>query len=575
MPRRLTRTTSNAVYRAALHVALGFLFFACSGNSSSDAVTPGIEPGEDPPAVGEPGTFARYPTSPAPGHRVFVPLDSTDTHLVDVEGHIVHTWPSTLQAGHGAYVLDDGTLLRAVKTGNGRPVQLAGGAVQRVALDGTVLWDFRYDGPGVTSHHDLEMLPNGNVLIIAWEEKTEQETLQAGRNPLLIEDLPFRPDHIIEVRQTGPTTGDIVWEWHVWDHLIQDFDPAMDNFGDVAAHPELVDINFPIERPPAGDWNHCNTVKYDPVHDVIVISARAQDELWIIDHSTTTAEAAGHTGGRFGKGGDLLYRWGNPVAYRAGGYGDQQLFGQHGTRVIAEGLPGAGNILMFNNEHPMGTAVWEIVPPRAPNGEFTIDPVTGRFGPEAPVWRYSAPDIDSFIVSNAERLPNGNTLVCSGFQGYLFEVSPRGDRVWDYATGHRIVFQSHYVDRELWSSRSDIPLSPGERVEFDVIAGTRYAGAEYMVLGSMSGTSPGTSLGEFELPLVEDAYYNSTLTTQAPIGAATGRLDARGRANAVFTLPQGLAPATGATFDHVVIVFDVPGEYPAFVSNVVSFTVTP
>ena len=162
------------------------------------------------------------------------------------------------------------------------------------------------------------------------------EAIAAGRNPALVTGPTFFPDHIIEVEQTGPTTGDIVWEWHVWDHLIQDFDNTKANFGDVAAHPELVDINYPATN--SADWNHANSVDHDAENDWIVISANFQDEFWIVDKSTTTAEAAGHIGGDHGQGGDLLYRWGNPESYRAGTGADKQLFRQHGVKFIEPGV---------------------------------------------------------------------------------------------------------------------------------------------------------------------------------------------------------------------------------------------
>src|SRR5690606_15913622 len=92
-----------------------------------------------------------------------------------------------------------------------------------------------------------------------------------------------------------------------------------------------------------------NAIDYNPQLDQIMISTREFSELWIIDHSTTTAEAAGHTGGRSGKGGDILYRYGNPAAYNRGTRADQKFFYQHDAQWIEPGLPGAGNILVFNN----------------------------------------------------------------------------------------------------------------------------------------------------------------------------------------------------------------------------------
>ena len=118
--------------------------------------------------------------------------------------------------------------------------------------------------------------------------------------------------------------------------------------------------------------------------------------IWIIDHSTTTEEAAGHTGGNSGQGGDLLYRWGNPEAHGVGGAADQKLFVQHDARWIGEGLPGEGNILVFNNgtDRPGVeedySSVLELAPPINPDGSYVTLPAEPT-GPTSPVWEYIAP----------------------------------------------------------------------------------------------------------------------------------------------------------------------------------------
>ena len=150
----------------------------------------------------------------------------------------------------------------------------------------------------------------------------------------------------------------------MWDHTVQDADPNRANYGDPAEHPELVDINGDQETPQISqeelarlqtlgyvpedaapedlesDFMHTNAIAYNAALDQIAVSVLRFNEIWIIDHSTTTAETAGHTGGRWGRGGDLLYRWGNPRTYGRGGKDDQRLFGQHDIRWVPEGLPG-------------------------------------------------------------------------------------------------------------------------------------------------------------------------------------------------------------------------------------------
>ena len=162
-------------------------------------------------------------------------------------------------------------------------------------------------------------------------------------------------------------------------------------------------------------------------------------EIWIIDHSTTTEEAKGHTGGRWGKGGDILYRWGNPRAYRNGTSLDQRLFGQHNIQWIPKGLSGEGHLLVFNNgggRKPVEySSVDEFVPPTDKDGNY-IRPKRGPFGPAKPLWSYTAPnkkDFYSWFISGAQRLPNGNTLINAGAVGIVFEVTPEKETVWKFS----------------------------------------------------------------------------------------------------------------------------------------------
>jgi len=257
-----------------------------------------------------------------------------------------------------------------------------------------------------------------------------------GRNP---NTLPFGeiwPDHLIEVAPNGSSGGSIVWEWHVWDHLIQDFDPTKENYGLVKDHPELIDINYGGKV--LADWTHTNSVDYNPTYDQILLSVSSFDEIWVIDHSTTTQEAAGHTGGRYGKGGDLLYRWGNPLTYRMGSENDKMLFNQHDAEWINPGFPGGGNILLFNNgvDRPGEdySSIEEIIPPITSNGSYTRT-ADSPYGPTESNWNYTAENPTDFFAINlgsAQRLPNGNTLICQGPQGLFFEVTAEKEVVWQY-----------------------------------------------------------------------------------------------------------------------------------------------
>jgi hypothetical protein len=382
------------------------------------------------------------------GQILCAPMWTTTTYLIDSTGAINHTWPSSFLPGVAVWWLGDGTILRTIRVGVGPGGGGAGGGVQKVQWDGTVVWDYRYNTNGDLSHHDVKTLPNGNVLLIAWETRTRTESIAAGRNPSYVTTQGLQPDHIIEVQPTGPTSGTIVWEWHVWDHLIQDYDSSKANYGVVGNHPELVDINYvtSIQQ----DLMHTNSIDYNEKFDQILISVHNFNEVWVIDHSTTTAEAAGHTGGNSGKGGDLLYRWGNPQAYDAGTTNDRKLYSQHDASWIKSGLPGEGDILVFNNgaNRPGShySTVDEIVPPVDENGEYYLEPGSA-YGPVAQTWIYTASPPTSFYVSHlsgAQRLADGDTLICNGETGKIFEVTPEGATVWQYA-GFGETFKVEYI----------------------------------------------------------------------------------------------------------------------------------
>jgi len=372
------------------------------------------------------------------GYTIFAPEFSTYTYLIDKNGKIVHTWESDYIQGFGTYLLENRNLLRLDLPGV-NPTFRAGGIAGRVEKfdeRSNLIWEFEYFDDQYCAHHDIEPLPNGNVLLIAWEYKTREESINAGRNPDRLKGNSLWPDHIVEVEPTGSIGGKIVWEWHVWDHLIQDYDPIKDNYGVVEDHPELIDINYGDVGNHYADWNHCNSIDYNEELDQIVVSVRVFNEIWVIDHSTTTEEASGHIGGNSGKGGDILYRWGNPQAYKAGIASDQKFFAQHGTIWIEEGCPGEGNLLVFNNgniNRPY-SSVDEIVPPIDSSGNYIIN-LGEAYGPDEPIWSYNAEnptELYSGLLSNAQRLPNGNTLLCSAKQGLFLEITPDKNVAWEY-----------------------------------------------------------------------------------------------------------------------------------------------
>ena len=377
----------------------------------------------------------------APGVTLLAPLAQNDVFLIDQAGTVVHTWPGNFTPGLSVYLTPDYQLLRTNRIATGQLPSGFGGGVELLDWSGAVQWTYDYYVPGEKlQHHDVEWMSNGNVLLIAWTWKDTQAAIDQGRDPALLNPsatYPFLPDHIVELRPEGPNGATVVWEWHVWDHLVQDFDATKPNFGVVADHPELINLNYPPVVP-FNDWNHLNTVSYNEELDQIMLTSRHFNEVWVIDHSTTTAEAAGHTGGVHGRGGDLLYRWGNPQAYDRGTAADQQLFGPHDAQWIQAGRPGAGNLLVFNNglNRPAGaySSVEELVLPVTPAGDYDLG-MGAAYGPTSPSWSYTAAVPTQFYspsISGCERLPGGSTLVCSGDQGWLFEVDSAGTIGWQY-----------------------------------------------------------------------------------------------------------------------------------------------
>ncbi len=369
------------------------------------------------------------------GASLFSPQSGTTTYLLDKDEEIVKTWNSSYHPGLSCYLLDDGSLLRTGSLGpQGNRVfgttGGAGGVIERYSWEGDLIWQFQYSSSDYLLHHDIEPLPNGNILMIAWERKTQSDAVTAGRDPSLLSDGELWPDKIIEVKPTGSSGGTIVWEWHVWDHLIQDYDASKSNYGTVSDHPEKINLNYVHGRESA-DWNHINGVDYNADLDQILLTEHNFSEIWIIDHNTTTAQAAGSVG-------DLLYRWGNPQAYGRGNSSDQQLFVPHDAQWIDDNCPGAGDILIFNNgqNRPEGnySSVDQIIPHLNGDGSYTVDG-TSAYGPASTTWTYKANPTSSFYadhISGAQRLTNGNTLICDGPAGRFFEVSSTGEITWEY-----------------------------------------------------------------------------------------------------------------------------------------------
>ncbi len=415
---------------------------------------------ENPPPLVPRGLIQHEP-GVSPGYVLFGPIRSDTMYLVDNQGNVVHQW-KTPYSGSGGYLLDNGHLLRSGRDPGALGFRAGGvnGIIQELAWDGTVVWEWKLSDATRVLHHDIEPLSNGNLLAIGWEVKTPEEALAVGRRADTIPEQGLHPEFVIEIEPVRPRGAKIVWEWHVWDHLVQDVDPALPNHGVPADQPGRLDINALAAAPtvsaeeleqlkalgyvPAdaqlqdleADFLHANAIDHHPELDQIVLTVPELGEIWILDHSTSTAQAAGRVGGRAGRGGDLLYRWGNPGTYGRGDGQPARLFFQHDARWIPAGGSGAGNLTLFNNgrDRPEGawSSVEEITPPLGPDGRYALES-GAAYGPASLAWSWKLP-AGHFapFISGAERLPNGNTMVCSGPQGAFLEIDREGRILWEY-----------------------------------------------------------------------------------------------------------------------------------------------
>lgn len=362
-----------------------------------------------------------------------------NTFLINNCGQVINQWSSDYLPGHSVYILPNGNLIRAGrKDTSAITFGGVGGIVEMFDWDGNLVWEFIYSNDEQRLHHDIYPMPNGNILVLAATVMSNEETLQAGRNPNLVSGAGILyNEQILEIKPIGTNDYSIEWEWNFKDHLIQDYDDTKNNYGVIDEHPEKLDINFLNDRIPAENWLHVNSIQYDETLDQIVISSRNLSELYIIDHSTTAEEATGETGGTYGKGGDFLYRWGNSAAYGQGNEDDRTLFGQHFPHIIKPGLKDEGKIILFNNgtdREPVFSEVMIISAPTTSPGIYSYDP-DSSYGPQTAEFTYSSNEDNDFtsgILSGAIRLPNENLLICDGNSGRLFEINSTNDIVWNY-----------------------------------------------------------------------------------------------------------------------------------------------
>ena len=355
--------------------------------------------------------------------------------LTNKTGYVLHTWNLQDKLGNDFQLLPNGDILAMLKSDN-VPQNLShggyGGSVQIIGSDGTIKW--RYDGltnETMLAHHDVELLPNGNILVMVWENLNCTTAIELGIDCQA--DLSYESLYEVNI-----TDSSIVWKWRSLDHLIQDRYPDKPNFGNITSNAHRIDFNYNTNHPKhglSGDIMHANGIDYDEDNNLIYLSVNFYSEVWVIDHSTTTEQAATQTGGNYGVGGSLVYRFGNSAAYQSN---ESIIFEKnHYPNLIEDpNKLGFGNILVFSNGNNNISTVFELSLPVSDYPTLT---------PPEIIWNYSNEYLFSDKLSGAERGRNNNTYIAEGDYG-VWEVTPDGDIAWKYNYGPTWRAYVHYLD---------------------------------------------------------------------------------------------------------------------------------
>ena len=379
------------------------------------------------------------------GYMLFSPVFTPDVYLIDKDGRVIHTWEIENTTGvREARLRENGNLVVVAAPRDDidlslfpsfLPDEFANeGSIREYTWDNEFVQEYQFIGAEIHQHYGIDILPNGNILAVVKHYRSLDEALAMGLKPEFgarLQEQPYLLANII--LEIDLASNEIVWQWDAWDHLIQDVNPDLPNYGEISRHPHRIDINYqhwlrrtinpPNHRLGAADWMAINAVAYSPELDQIVLGSQTFDEFWIIDHGASTTEAAGPAG-------DLLWRWGNPAAYGQGSKRANYAYG--GPHWIAAGLPGAGNLLFFRNRDPVTTdedrsPIIELRPPLQADGAYDWEQ-------EAEIVRSYSNTVFSIplIISDTQRLPNGNILIVRESHGQVIEIDSDGEIVWKF-----------------------------------------------------------------------------------------------------------------------------------------------
>ena len=368
-------------------------------------------------------------------YQLFISVDQPYAAMIDMCGGVINEWELD-EVGLTIILMDEGKILVSgqIKDGNfAQPGKT--GLLQIWSWDNDLLWEAKFTEGRYGAHHEFAVTPSGTILLTVWEKFTGEEAIAAGRDTSITID-EFWPEAILELQPIGTDSFNIVWEWHMWDHLIQDRDSTLANFGAIDEHPERFDLNFATKW--QDNWVHANGLEYNAKRDEILVSCRSWNEIFVIDHSTTSAEAATSEGGKSGRGGDILYRWGNPVTYGRGNSSDQRLGSQHDasfdlTRSSEDTL--LLTAYSNNNGFDKPTEVVDIKVALTDEDGY-VQPIDFQaFGPDSVAFTFDGNPPGAFnspFMGSYDVLPNGNMLITSAILGEYFEYTRAGELVWHY-----------------------------------------------------------------------------------------------------------------------------------------------
>lgn len=351
-----------------------------------------------------------------PSYTLF--SNNQETYLIDNCGLIVRQWTSDYKPGRAVYLLEGGQLLRTAELDGSFQTSGRGGRFELFNWDGELEWFYEINTDHLQAHHDIEPLPNGNFLGLVWEKLSASEAQSLGRTAI----GELWSEAVFEIEILENNKAEVVWEWHLSDHLVQNIDPELPNYSLVQDAPTKVDINYiEAESSPEPNWVHLNSIDYDAKLGHIVLSSRRFSEVWIIDHNTTTSEARGTAG-------DLRYRFGNPMAY----YGTNEATGlshQHDARWLRQTDDDFPQLMVFNNDETdeqSSVKIW--TPIMDAQKKYPME----HWANSTFDYTYTSPDFYSGFMSGVQWLPNGHIFVCEGMSGRFFELDEAQNIVWEY-----------------------------------------------------------------------------------------------------------------------------------------------